>query len=459
MNPEFVRNLILQCSKLRLVAAPLVLGMLFLIVSWGERLWQPGVFWIAQMLIWAIAILWGARLAADSVAEEMRERTWDQQRLSGLGPWQMTWGKILGATSYTWLVIGLCILALVVSQISFEQARAALTEPGAPSHLRMKTHLEKETFSAPIAALFLQPMMATFFLYATAFFAALLALVGQDRQRGLDVTLFQAVALLAFLMLYFLVFAGQSEDESPTSLVEWWVPLPNWLLLSLSFGSFALAALLGSYHQMRRAFAMSTNALPWIAFLIFAVLWMVGFSRENWDLLALLTLGAAAYAAVLLEPHRLGRYRRWLQAGTRAPLAALISAPAWIYAWVASAIIALLIVARGGLDVPDWADPVLDLDTSWAVIAAILFMLRDIGIAVWAGLRARDGRGLWAALLLLAILDFILPVLSGLAEWPYLFIPLNEISAGAALVQALIVWALNLLEAQRPISGPVSQPI
>ena len=47
-------------------------------------------------------MLWGTRSAALSVVAEIRERTWDSQKLSSIGPWTMVWGKLFGATAANW---------------------------------------------------------------------------------------------------------------------------------------------------------------------------------------------------------------------------------------------------------------------------------------------------------------------------------------------------------------------
>ena len=54
-------------------------------------------------------VLWGTRSAALSVVGEIRERTWDSQKLSSIGPSQMVWGKLFGATFANWFGGALCL--------------------------------------------------------------------------------------------------------------------------------------------------------------------------------------------------------------------------------------------------------------------------------------------------------------------------------------------------------------
>ena len=116
MNPELRRNLWLQFSAIRLVLAPVVIGAI-LALTWlvADREWR-GVAQVGEAIYSLLILLWGTRRAADLVAEEIAGGTWDGQRMSALGAWQMSWGKLLGGTSYVWYCAGLAFLAQVIAQ-------------------------------------------------------------------------------------------------------------------------------------------------------------------------------------------------------------------------------------------------------------------------------------------------------------------------------------------------------
>jgi len=102
MNPELRRNLWLELTPHRLIAAPVVLLLVLLLVSSrDERPW-PAVYSTASVILVLLVHFWGTRKAAEGVTEEVRERTWDWQRLSSLGPWSMTWGKLAGTAAFPW---------------------------------------------------------------------------------------------------------------------------------------------------------------------------------------------------------------------------------------------------------------------------------------------------------------------------------------------------------------------
>lgn len=104
MNPELERNLWLELSPSRVA---LMLGVLLVIfgVAWlvADAGAQPQVMAATGEILFGLIVgLWGSFKAGRAVADEIRERTWDFQRLSALSPLSMTLGKLFGATAYVW---------------------------------------------------------------------------------------------------------------------------------------------------------------------------------------------------------------------------------------------------------------------------------------------------------------------------------------------------------------------
>ena len=120
MNPEFQRNLWLEAGPRRLAWTGVVLAAIFgaaLLVGGNYPLRAVGTAGIGVFLV--CGLLWGPRIAGRAVAEEVMQRTWDFQRLSALTPWQMTWGKLFGAASLSWVaaLVGL-VLAVVAASLT-----------------------------------------------------------------------------------------------------------------------------------------------------------------------------------------------------------------------------------------------------------------------------------------------------------------------------------------------------
>jgi hypothetical protein len=117
MNPELQRNLWLEFTWSRVALMAGVLGLIFTL-GWYSN--SPGdddnrievLASIAEGLFIILAVVWGSFKAGRSVSDEIRERTWDTQRLSALSPAGMMLGKLFGATAYVWFGAALCLLVL-----------------------------------------------------------------------------------------------------------------------------------------------------------------------------------------------------------------------------------------------------------------------------------------------------------------------------------------------------------
>ena len=117
MNPELRRNLWLQFSPLRLIIAPVAVGIVLLLVWLVSDNSYSLVAHAAEWYFLIIVLLWGTRRAADLVAEEVAGGTWDSQRMSALGAWTMTWGKFIGGISYVWYSAGIAFAAQEIAHV------------------------------------------------------------------------------------------------------------------------------------------------------------------------------------------------------------------------------------------------------------------------------------------------------------------------------------------------------
>lgn len=421
MNPELLRLVRLELTPLRLLGTPVLFALWFVFVAGRTRDWTDVAAGAFQATL-AAAAFWGARRAADAVAAELRERTWDAQRLSGLGPITMTIGKLFGAPIGAWYVIALSA-AVQISVI------ATLGERPAGDVRLLGFGVSYETVLAQI--------LGAFALFSAAACAATTAHAGQERVRGFDTTLFQALAVGGGALLTSVFIAG---SFGAARFTFYGFALSPSAALALAFAFFGAWAAIGFAHQMRKAFGADTTAAPWILFLGALAAFMLGW-RDDASIGVAVSLAAAAYVAALIEPHRAVALRQWGADLARLRPRALIEGPAWLYAWLAFAVAVAALLPRifdslseiGAISGRPQIDPVL------APLALLLFVLRDMGVCLWAGLRARDGRGLWTAALVLLALWFV-PVslynLTGAPELTRLFLPAGGLSAVSAALQA-----------------------
>ena len=98
MNAELRRYVWLELTTFRLIATPVIVAIVvFLIVaSVGEAPWD--IIASASLAAYSLCVfIVGSARAFSSVTEEVRDRTWDFQRMSALPPWSLAVGKIVGA--------------------------------------------------------------------------------------------------------------------------------------------------------------------------------------------------------------------------------------------------------------------------------------------------------------------------------------------------------------------------
>lgn len=215
INPELRRNLWLEFSLHRVIAAPVVIALIALLIMATESKDVLQNLAMASALGYiAMVLLWGTRLAGASVIDEARERTWDAQRMSSIAPWAMTWGKLLGAPSFTWYGGAILLVIFVIA--------------GALVNLPVWRY----------AALML---CGAILLHAMALNGSVLAARKGVARRG------AGTILLLFLAFIWLV-PGLSALDNMNKSVAWWghhiVQLDFALWTVVAFGAWAV---LGAY--------------------------------------------------------------------------------------------------------------------------------------------------------------------------------------------------------------------
>ena len=101
-NPEFKRNALIELRPNRVISLiSLISFVLLLFVAINQ--YSPvdeTVANTAAVLFYLITGVWGSKNAADAVAEEINQKTWDRQRMSGQKPWSLAIGKIFGQPTF-----------------------------------------------------------------------------------------------------------------------------------------------------------------------------------------------------------------------------------------------------------------------------------------------------------------------------------------------------------------------
>jgi len=405
MNPELRRNLWLQFSPLRLVIAPLAVGIVLLLVWLLTDHSHDLVAHAAEWYFLVIVMFWGTRRAADLVAEEVAGGTWDSQRMSTLGAWQMTWGKFVGGISYVWYSAAFAFAARL-----WVQSAGGLSPWGGELGLE-NLHL----------------LGIGLFGQAVSFLTSLVLLRKQVTRRRLGVTLSQFAGLGASILVPGHLDIGIFSHELPD--IGWFGQnYPGAAFAFVTLMLFLGWAIFGAYRLMRVELQFRCIPWAWLAFALFVMAYAEGLlygviqtahgSFFAWCFAPFVLAHAMTYAAIFLEPKDVVRYRAFGASLAQSRLfRALTLLPQWIPIFLVTVALGLGLTLFGGLD--DLADlpPVqgpgsmlLNMRSSVTVsalpVVVVLYLLRDVLLVLFLNFGSRRGRGDIMAIICLALVYF-----------------------------------------------------
>jgi hypothetical protein len=434
VNPELRRYLWLELGWHRLVVAPaallLVFGLFGANAAEGAD-WREPIFPAALGLLFFIVHLWGSRLASESVVDELRDRTWDLQRLSVLSPWTMAWGKLLGGPIAAWYAGIFCFGALAVSGPAMLDARS-------------------------LAWLLLALAASAVALHGTALAASLQAARKNAKSAGRFATVFLVLPL--FLAMWVMPVAN---ERALGAFVHWHGFLVERIeFLALSAAAFAAWAVFGAWRAMCRELQVRTLPWAWPAFALFLAWWVSGFASGGefgaWR--AFVAFGVAAcvvltYVALFSDVTTAMVVRRFV---TRAAGGGLLRALEELPAWPGTLALGLVLALAAPLAFADYGVTLAGLRIDelqriavHAPLALVLLAARDCALLVFFASAPRPRRVEAATLLYLFLLSWVIPALLGavgLGPVAKLLMPLTSVDGPEAAiimgVQAAIVAGL-----------------
>ncbi|MGE3774460.1 MAG: hypothetical protein AB7I32_16155 [Gammaproteobacteria bacterium] len=436
MNAELRRLLWLDFTGSRagamLIAVAAVAGLGWLLD--GERFASTtATLMLASFIVLTIA--WGANQVGHALLDELRARTWDQQRMSALSPWAMTWGKLVGASALPWLAGGSALLL---------HAFAA-----APEALAWKLGLY---------------VGGALFIHALALFGALLMLQRRAQARGSLVLRFIG-GLLAGAMVY-------AFFQRERGLLQWgghaWPTLPFLVVVLAQAAAWVLLAC-----QRLMSEELQVRTQPWAlpGFVVWTGALLGGFfvdADTPWParigavaaFAVAAALAAAYFAAFALRTDPMLPRRLTLAAGRGDWSRAGSLLPPWLIALVCAGIAALLVQ----FTLPDdGALLAVFVDTRTTALALVAAGLRDLFVVHALGSSVREDRGEIVALLYLALVYWLLPGIFTLAgahalgalltplPWvlPARALPVLALQAVAAIALAAWAWTRRV----RPLTA------
>lgn len=433
MNPEFKRNLWLVFSPHRLLAMPIALGLIFITIYMaGTSRLAQNMYGVATGLFVFIVWLWGLRNANSSIVDELRDKTWDQQRMSALRPWSMTWGKLFGATAFNWYGGVLCLSVAAVAGLAVEGDGAILS---------------------------LLTLAAT----GVMLHAASIALNLHTSQ--IETRLIQRGGMGWLAIVFVLFMLSGMARMWPDQTVNWWgysVDRVDFLLLtSLLFGAWAVFA---AWRAMCNALQVRTLPWAWPVFACVMTMYVGGIVGRGENLFTVATTIAVVmtYLALFTEPTGVVVWRR---------LRARQQAGDWrgwfeyLPLWPTTLVLAFVAAAIASPSSSAWPDTPMHIrNFGLSPLAVALMLLRDVCLFLFFAFSPNSRRAAGTTLFYLIVLDLLLPFLTRVANLDsisFLFMPVNGkgpwdsvgvMAIHVAISLGLVAWRVQRdpLMARRP---------
>lgn len=418
MNPEFRRQLWLNFSPIRLAVLPLLQLTTFAAIFFSLHDHTAQAVAATGIGIFVALVLLGGTFAAGaSVMDEISERTWDQQRMSAMQPWGMTWGKLAGSTLYAWYGGAVCLLVAVPAALLFESPTMVL----------------RWVLCGILGGVFLQALLLTVNLQLVRASSAVV------RRGG-----FWAFVLVALWGIPPLSGLGRGFE------VEWWGLTFD--RVDFALGTLLLlagCALFGAWRSMAEVLAVRQLPWGWLVFAVIAAVYLGGFFSQEMDYVfwrvGLFTCVACTYLALLAEPQPRPVWQRVVHRVQDSQWReALLQLPRWPGTLVLALFFAVLAALMSGPKaVLPWA-----FSTTWLPLTLVLLAARDCAAALFFAFSPSTRQPVFAFGVLMLALYTLLPwLLTSTGAHPLLrglALPLLAPTASVSVLLALVHLALAL---------------
>lgn len=408
LNPEFQRQLYLECSQARLIGIPSVLGIVFVFTYFmDDKHLGDTSSKTALILFLLISFIWGARQAVDSIMEENRERTWDTQRLSALGPWEMTWGKLCGSTVMVWYGGIICLLIYALSTGN----------------------------QAGLSALIFFCIGSALLVQNGSLLLGLLATQHHQSKSG-SILLFAIVVFFAISPAFIELTDFASHSKSATTHLWYGFIIDSTRFYQVSLLLAIAWCAIGNYRLMAQELGLRTQPWVWLGFSGFLIFYLGGLlpsSIFSLELATFLVGSGLTYIGVLVEPNdpmRIKRFVTYLFQGNRQR--ALQELPIW---WLSFGFTlpAGALLSLSGEPASDFSDML-----HFYPLAMALILLRDCGIYLYFSYGKNPQRALSLTLLSGVLLYGVIPIMLHTSWLAAAFFPLWAESTTTAVSFALL---------------------
>ncbi|MFA7243120.1 MAG: hypothetical protein WC091_23685 [Sulfuricellaceae bacterium] len=394
-NPEFKRNLWLSFSPQRLIGMPALLALTFTATAFtnfrnsnvADNLYGASIA-LFIFIVW----IWGVRNANATIVDELRDQTWDQQRMSALTPWTMTWGKLFGATAYNWYGGFMCLAVVALSGVAAD-----------------KPNVLPALITLSAVGVLLHAALIALNLYTHQFEARIV-------QRGGVGWMGIVWGVMFIPALISLLISGNISKH-----VVWWrMEVDGALFVMDSTVLFAVCATFAAWRVVSNALQVRTLPWAWPLFAGILALYLAGFMRFEHLAQRLLMSGlfvsvGMTYVALISEPNTLLRWRKLRLLQSRQDWRGWLEyLPLWPTTLLMSFLFALLIVLTGSEEFVGYDN--MNFSQPPQALTIALMLLRDTCILLFFSFGQNNKRAVSATMLSLIVLNLLLPLLTGIAD-------------------------------------------
>ena len=417
MNPEFQRLLTLEISLGRLMGMPLFLGVIFgLTYISDDYHFGKITSFVAVFLYILLVLFWGSKQTAESIFDEVRNRTWDIQKTSAISPWSLTWGKLFGSSIFNWYGGLICMIFFTLSAD--------------------EKYIPMAWLYAVSGGLFVQSL------------SLLVSIFALRKKQSFNSAFSYLIVIITLSTLMPMI--GLSYNDSSDSIF-WYgseINSRQFLNASLILGCFWMIT--GIYRLLAEELQIRTLPWVWLGFIVFCCVYLGGlfagldnpYQIYNFRLFLLMSFCVCSVLTYI-----------WLFIDKNSPMVArrliiYFQQQQWqrfleeIPCWVVSLLIAfpctillsiLFSMDDGGMNKVRFYPPVF-----------FLFMLRDIAIVLFFSYAPNPKRALSLSLLYLTFLYILIPALSKALDADILSAIFLPFLFGDNVLLAFIVGSLHI---------------
>jgi len=394
-NPELQRNLWLEFSRHRIVIMPCIIGLVLLVAYVNDRYRLGENFYnTAIWMYFALTVLWGGRLAGESVVQEMNDKTWDNQRMSSLSPWTMTLGKYLGSTMIVWYGAVICLICVVF----------------VPS-----TVIARE--GPPLVYLISVCILAAVLSQLISFVASLVSIRKGLKQNRSISSIYLILGIITASYVAGLAF----NMRAGTSIFWHGAAYGAFPFILVSLSLFCGWTMLAAYRLMRVELQVKSIAIYWTLFVIFVAIFVSGFivsaspNNSFHQLLVGYTIVVAlTYLVAFADSKNPIIFRRlFFSIKNKDWRKVLETIPAWFFCLILMSVSLLMLVLANNETLVIFN---YSINFRFYAIAIFMFALRDIGLILYFNFSAKAGRADMTAFIYMLILYYLIPLLFSAAN-------------------------------------------